>query len=305
MNNRRLCDQHFLLCIDVGENFPPSRPGQFIQINCRPSDSVVDPIEHAWSGEKPPEFVHPEVVARPALLRRPFSLAGRHTREGHAVLEIIQRVVGTGSEYLSTLREGETVDVLGPLGNAFTWKDDIELAILVGGGVGIPPMQYLAEGLFLDKRRAVAFVGATSSNLLPLSVDGSISVSTAGWPSLCAREFTRFGVEAALCTDDGTLGFAGRVPDALWRWLDQGRFDPAKTCVYTCGPERMMHAIAEGCLQRNLSCQVAMERQMACGMGTCQSCVCRIHSDNVAGWEYKLVCTDGPVFDAHQLLWEK
>jgi dihydroorotate dehydrogenase electron transfer subunit len=89
----------------------------------------------------------------------------------------------------------------------------------------------------------------------------------------------------------------------LWRWLDQRPPEPG-TMVFTCGPEPMMHALAVGCAERKLRCQVAMERQMACGMGTCQSCVCQTKADNEAGWAYKLVCTDGPVFEADQLLWD-
>jgi dihydroorotate dehydrogenase electron transfer subunit len=213
-------------------------------------------------------------------------------------------VVGRGSAWLSRLNEGEALSVLGPLGNAFAWNDSMKLGVLVGGGVGMPPMLYLAEGLHRAGKSAVAFMGATSSNLLPFSVDASVTPSQAGWPSLCAGEFTRWGTEVAISTDDGSLGFEGRVTDALWNWVDQGRLAAGETIVYTCGPEPMMRAVAEGCVRRGIACQVAMERKMVCGMGTCQSCVCRVRDESPPGWKYSLVCTDGPVFDARDLVWD-
>ena len=121
---------------------------------------------------------------------------------------------------------------------------------------------------------------------------------------MCVREFSHFSAQVAITTDDGSLGFAGRVTEALFNWVDQGRINPQETTIYTCGPEPMMKAVANGAIKRDIACQVAMERKMACGMGTCQSCVCKTHAANEAGWKYSLVCTDGTIFDARDLIWK-
>lgn len=303
--NVAVCEEHFLLRLEIAEGFPPTRPGQFVQVLCHPADEGYEPVVHEWVPDRPPRLRHPEVIADPTLLRRPFSLAGREDHGDRAVLDVIHRIVGRGTARLAALRPGAAVSVLGPLGNAFTFPTDLRQAILVGGGVGIPPMLYLARALADAARPAVAFVGATTRRLLPLHVPDANLVSTAGWPSLGVEEFARCGIETAVTTDDGTLGMRGFVTDALWRWLEQRLDDPCGTVVYTCGPEAMMRALVRGCIDRGLRCQVAMERQMACGMGTCQSCVCRTRADNELGWRYRLVCTDGPVFDAADLVWDE
>ena len=303
-SNRRLCDEHFLLRLDVGTCFPPTQAGQFVQLRCGAGNEPAGPVVHLWRFEEPPRLHRPELVEGQVLLRRPFSLAGREDLAGRTILDIIHRVIGRGSAWLSRLTSGSELSVLGPLGNAFTWTDAMQAGILVCGGVGLPPMLYLAERLRSAGKRAIVFAGATSRNLLPLSVDDVTPPSQAGWPSLCAREFTRWEAEVTVSTDDGSLGFSGRVTDALWNWVDQGRIDPTDKIVYTCGPEPMMQAVADGCIRRSIACQVAMERKMACGMGTCQSCVCKTRADGRPGWQYSLVCTDGTIFDARQLLWD-
>ncbi|NLF31112.1 MAG: hypothetical protein GX591_09530 [Planctomycetes bacterium] len=300
-----LCDEHYLLRLDMGAGYPATRAGQFVQIQCAAFDDDPAPVVHEWSADRPPRFVRRDTVAGEPLLRRPFSLAGREDVGGRAILSIIYRVLGRGSAWLSRVREGQSVSVLGPLGNGFTWPEAMTVGLLVGGGVGLPPMFYLADALHRAGKHAQAFVGATTQRLLPLNLDPVVLASKAGWPTLCVAEFARCGVEAAVTTDDGSVGMEGLVTEALFNWIDQGRVDPATTVVYTCGPEPMMKAVAEGCIARDILCQVAMERKMACGMGTCQSCVCKTHAPTASGWAYKLVCTDGTIFDARDLIWER
>lgn len=301
--NAPLCDEHFRLELALAGDFPPTRAGQFVQLMCAEPEADLAPKAIDWPEGKPPQIDQPELVHDAALLRRPFSLAGRRAGDDGTVrLEIIQRVVGVGTGWLAKLRPGDAVDVLGPLGNTFTYPDNMTRAVLVGGGVGIPPMLYLAAELAKRKIPTTAFVGATSARLLPLTISRGVDVSSAGWPGSAVAEFMHVGAEAAITTDDGALGLAGRVTDALWPWID--REAEATTVVYTCGPEPMMRAVAAGCVERNLACQVAMERQMACGMGTCQSCVCKTRAATAPGWQYKLVCTDGPVFDGADLVWD-
>jgi dihydroorotate dehydrogenase electron transfer subunit len=285
-DNIALCRDHFRLVLWL-EAFPPTEPGQFIQIACRDVDMDYTPAEYDWEPSRRVHVHDREMLSPLALLRRPFSLAGRRDAAGGVELEIIHRVVGVGTDWMSRLDVGDTVSILGPLGNRFTLPPADHTAVLVGGGVGIPPMLYLASKL--AGRRAVAFCGATTKDLLPLTI------AAAG----DAAEFAGHGIPSIITTDDGSLGRRGLVTQALEEWLDDNCDRPL--VLYTCGPELMMKRVAEIAIARGIPCQIAVERAMACGMGTCQSCCIRVRCGG--DWMYKLACTDGPVFEAAELLW--
>jgi dihydroorotate dehydrogenase electron transfer subunit len=124
-------------------------------------------------------------------------------------------------------------------------------------------------------------------------------------PRLMVEEFSRHGIPAVVTTDDGSVGYGGRVTESLAAYLDSLGARPAVT-LYTCGPELMMKAVARIAEEHGMECQVAVERAMACGMGTCQSCVIRCRAIGRADgrdWVYRLACTDGPVFRGQELLW--
>ena len=303
-SNRCLCDEHHLLRLDAGRDFPPSCPGQFVQLACGRGDEGGGPVVHPWLDDAPPRIGRPELVESLTLLRRPFSLAGREQVGTRTVLDIVCRVVGRSSAQLAGLGEGDAVSVMGPLGNCFRWPDDMTLGVLVGGGVGLGPLLYLAEALHRAGKKVVAFAGAKSASLLPLTLVGSPPADRSCLPGPWAAEFAKWGARVVIATEDGSVGFAGQVTDALWKWLDGGPGLPADTVVYTCGPEPMLRALASGCAHRGLACQAAMERRMACGVGACQSCACKVKAQAPPGWRYELVCTDGPVFDAHDLVWD-
>jgi dihydroorotate dehydrogenase electron transfer subunit len=304
--NTPLCREHFRLVLGVAE-FPPTQPGQFIQIAGNALwdfSSVGETIEHDWDLAGAPHLVDPELGRSTALLRRPFSLAGRRDTPAVAEIDIIHRVIGISTKYFSTLKPGDRVSILGPLGNAFALPKPGEIALLVGGGVGIPPMIYLASRL--AGRPAVAFSGALTRDLLPLKINpGPYDV----------EDFSRHGISTVLATDDGSFGFRGFVTQALEAFLDRKLapelFATGLTPIlYTCGPEPMMKRVADIALTRKMECQIAVERAMACGMGTCQSCCIKVKKANPAApplpgktWCYRLACTDGPVFTAAQLLW--
>jgi dihydroorotate dehydrogenase electron transfer subunit len=239
------------------------------------------------------------------MLRRPFSLAGRRDVGGAVELDIIHRVVGLGTDWLSRLSPGDPVDVLGPLGNRFTLPELGATAVLVGGGVGIPPMLYLAEKL--RGRSAVAFAGALTRDLLPLTVRDD-TPPTGAAPAMTIDDFARHGIPSVVTTDDGSYGFRGFVTQALEQYLDANRSQ--SLVIYTCGPEPMMKRVADIAAARDIECQIAVERAMACGMGTCQSCCIRVTKPDpqqtpLVGhdWCYRLACTDGPVFRGADLLW--
>jgi dihydroorotate dehydrogenase electron transfer subunit len=266
VSNNVLCREHYRLVLSL-PSFPPTQPGQFLQMATGPQ----------------------------TILRRPFSLAGRRYGVEGVELDIIHRVVGMATQWMSQLRPGGQVSVIGPLGNAFTLPPGAETALLVGGGVGIPPMLYLATKL--AARKAVAFVGAVTKDLLPVTLAGSE-----------VEEFARYGIASVVSTDDGSFGQRGFVTHALEKYLDAVESQAA--VIYTCGPELMMKRVAAIAAERRIECQVAVERAMACGMGTCQSCCIKVRKPDASApplagseWCYRLACTDGPVFRGAELLW--
>jgi len=329
--NVPLCRDHYRLVLSVAE-FPPTEPGQFVQVSCRDMDEpeLVE-RELEWSTDRPLDLGEETLLTPGAMLRRPFSLAGRRDLAGGVELDVIHRVVGIGTDWLSRLSPGDQVGVLGPLGNTFPLPHDDATAILVGGGVGIPPMLYLAEKL--AGKRAVAFCGALTRDLLPLTIVEDVPPKGAD-PTPSIKEFTRHGISSVITTDDGSYGFRGFVTQALEQYLEGSGFGvqgsgkakaPAPSSsslnpeprtpnpaivIYTCGPEPMMKRVADIAAARGIECQIAVERAMACGMGTCQSCCIRVKKPDPSqpplvgrDWCYRLACTDGPVFRGRDLLW--
>jgi dihydroorotate dehydrogenase electron transfer subunit len=311
-DHRELCREHHRLVLRL-PSFPISRPGQFVQVACRDLDLNYSPeCEFDWQPEHPLGLGGRELMSPLALLRRPFSLGGRRDTANGVELDIIYRTVGVGTRWLTQLRNGDAVQLIGPLGNSFELPPANVPAILVGGGVGIPPMLYLAEAL--TRRKAVVFAGALTRDLLPLTVtaDAPEPKPHAFDPLYNIDEFARHGIPAVITTDDGSYGFRGLVTQALEQYLD--RYFPTNgsvfPVVYTCGPEGMMKRVGQIAMDRGLGCQISVERAMACGMGTCQSCCIKVSKPDasqppLAGreWCWRLACTDGPVFEARDLLW--
>lgn len=310
--NVPLCRDHYKLVLHLPA-FPRTRPGQFVQLACRQPDVAIEERELEWPADAPPRLRGAELEEPLALLRRPFSLAGRRDVSDGVELDLIARTVGRGTQWMSALKRGDRVDLIGPLGNAFVLPEADGVALMVGGGVGIPPMIYLASAL--AGRKAVAFSGALTRDLLPLTITNAAPAPSADSfdPLYNIEEFATFGIPAVISTDDGSYGFRGFITQALEQYLDRffaSEAARAKAMVYTCGPEPMMKRVAEIADGRGIACQVAVERAMACGMGTCQSCCIRVRKPDPAqppmagrDWCYRLACTDGPVFRSVDLLW--
>ncbi len=275
------------------------------------AEIYLDPVKE-WNPQRPLPITSPELSAELALLRRPFSLAGRGDDDHGAWIEVIHRVVGVGTAWLAQRKIGDAVDLIGPLGNSFELPKDKSLGLLVGGGVGLPPMFYLAEAMKTAGWDAVGFIGAQTEDLLAVTRHADRSPDPVGDPTLCVQEFSRHGYPTVITTDDGSIGLHGLITQGLERFLaSQAAADAQRTVVYTCGPTLMMRAVATLALDRGIDCQVCMEQEMACGMGTCQSCVVRIeehdhphaHTKSGRPWRYRLDCTDGPVFEAESIVW--
>ena len=211
------------------------------------------------------------------LLRRPFSLFRADGPAGTA--EILFRISGRGTSMLDRVQSGDTIDVVGPLGRPFPSLPGQEI-VLVGGGVGIPPLFFYAETLRrLEPARNIHVLmgGRTKGDLV-------------AW-----EEFERLGIDVQPATDDGSAGHAGVVTDLLQPFLGPSR------AILACGPTPMLRAVSEMAARSNTPCYVSVEERMACGLGVCMGCAVPVRSDH--GPSYRLACTDGPVFEAREVLW--
>lgn len=296
----RLCTEHYRLTLEIAE-FPSSAPGQFVELQLPELGLATDHLVHEWSPQdRAPAFSDPYLQKSLPFLRRPYSIAGRRDHGGHSEISVIYRVIGKFTSALERLRAGAEISVLGPLGNGFAVPQDVPRVILVGGGVGIPPMLYLAEDLAKRHIPTMALIGVQRRDLLPLRIIGD-GPSTLPVPLPCIEEFARWQIPAIITTDDGSLGVRGRVTEALDFVLQQ--LARPKVLVCCCGPTAMMRATAAVAAHHQVDCMASLEQPMACGMGTCQSCVVKYKLPESGEWCYKLTCTDGPVFNCRDIIW--
>ena len=239
-----------------------------------PGHHVLTLESSIGNGFDPGQFV--QLGIEPTFLPRPFSILSAD--DCH--LSILSKVVGVGTRRLFECTVGQRVWVLGPLGKGFRSYSSPDKAIIVGGGVGIPPVYALAVRLSVAGTVPTIIVGARTSDQLLLTSD-----------------LNAIGGKLHVMTDDGSAGGCGTVIDRLKELLHT---DSHNCCVYACGPHPMLFAVASLCYSRGASCQVAVEANMACGFSVCQGCAV---SNSKGG--YDLVCRDGPVFDAGRLSWSE
>jgi len=243
-------------------------------------------------------FAH--VAVDPSIpMRRPLSIM-RVDREA-GWIELLYKIHGHGLQNLAARRIGEVVNLLGPIGQGFTPRKERPRALLIGGGVGIPPMVFLAETLceradegfrpfaILGSELPFPFRARPSTIVVPGMPDGVI----AGMPLL-----EEWGVPSRLTTKSGFPGcFDGYVTDLARLWLAQ--LQPAALAeveIFACGPTPMLRAVAQVAREFDLPCQVSLEEYMACAVGGCAGCVVEVQTP--AGPAMKRVCVDGPVFEA-------
>jgi dihydroorotate dehydrogenase electron transfer subunit len=306
--NSPLCREHVAIEVALRE-FPASEPGQFIQLQCgEPISGAPQVIE--WPTDGFPSLDGREWRENPAFLRRPFSIADRwEDTDGGSHLLVISRTVGRGTRWLEQLRIGDRLNLSGPLGRGFRVPEPPTSAgaeampsiVLIGGGVGIPPLLYTARRLHeLGWRDVTAVFGATTRDLLPLHLLAEPNAD--GTPSVCVALPGEAAYPAIITTDDGSAGCRGLVTDGLSAWHARHSAS-APPLVLACGPERMVRAVAEATRKLNLDCQLCIERSMGCGLGTCLSCVVRLRDGGrPEGWRWGLACLDGPVFSRDELL---
>ncbi len=238
-----------------GESFARSKPGQFVMLGFRDSNQP--------------------------LLRRPFSIHRLILAGGRCQgIELLYKTVGPATHRLSRLRAGETVGLLGPLGNAFQIASGTRRIYLAAGGVGVAPMVFLLEWLQSMPPEPPAcrlFLGGRSREDL-----------------LCAEEIERLGTPVVLTTDDGSCGDQCRVTSPLEEAIRRKPPD----LVLACGPTAMLACVLGIVRACSVPCQVSIETMMACGMGACLGCAVSGRQDDT---RYLHACLDGPVFDAEEI----
>lgn len=295
-SNRRIGDTFWKLRLDfageAADAFRTFRPGQFVQL-----DAAGAPLPPA---EQIPEALR-DTAERQVMLRRPFSFTDLDVQKRKTVGEILYCVVGPATLRMTMLRPGDGIAVIGPLGNGFWVPEGKRTALLAVGGMGTAPLQHLARHLAYDHKEieATVFAGARTTRALPFERKQDEISQGLGF---ALPEFSRYGMESFIATDDGTAGFHGFVTDCVRKWLDENHPKPENTIVYTCGPEVMLAAMAKLAAERRIDCQVSMERRMACGIGVCQSCAVECRVPGTGETMYRMCCKDGPVFDAREVV---
>ncbi len=275
--------------------FADFQPGQFAELDL--SGTALPSVKTI-----PEDLL--DTAGRKILLRRPFSLTDVTPNRDKTFAELLYCVVGPATLRMTTLSAGDSVSVIGPLGNGFSIPDGKRNALLVAGGMGVPPLLHLAKVLTADSTRieVIAFAGAKTAMELPF--EGRLD-EISQQLGFSIPEFARYGIESLVATDDGSTGYHGFVTDCLTEWFDRASDLAAKdTVIYSCGPEAMLARVAEIAKNKNIDCQVSLERRMACGIGLCQSCAveCRVNGSNET--IYKMCCKDGPVFDTKEVIFK-
>lgn len=257
---RRVGSAGTLIDLDVPSSFPEPRAGQFVQLAC-----------------------HPEGRFR---LNRPFGVCSWEKTKNGGTLGILFAVVGEGTEWLDAREPGESIRLLGPLGNRFRPVPGRQ-PVLVAGGRGVAPLLMLAD------------------QLAPDTPDGHFLYGAAFEGALFPTDRSPYLVHFS--TLDGSVGHRGTVIDLLKQLIDRGAFRPDQVFLSGCGPLPMLAALAAFAGERGMPVQVSMETRFGCGTGLCAGCAVPLKvrpGDEGDSFErFGFACTDGPVFDGSRIDW--
>ena len=242
----QLHERYVLIRLTADAPLPEMRPGQFVEVRVDGSPST--------------------------FLRRPISI--NFVDKANNELWLLVAMVGEGTRHLASLRQGDRLNCMLPLGNGFTMPEPGRKVLLVGGGVGVAPLLYLGAVLKQQGVDVTFLLGArTSKDLLML------------------EHFRQFG-RVLMTTEDGSSGEKGFVTNHTLLYKEH--FD----LIQCCGPTPMMKAVARYAREKGVSCEVSLENLMACGLGACLCCVEKTTEGNLC------VCKEGPVFNIDRLLWQ-
>lgn len=241
-SQERLCGDIYDMWIRTSNIAEKSVPGQFVSV-------------YSKDGSR--------------LLPRPISICETDVQR----LRIVYRIAGKGTKEFSQYQPGGSIHILGPLGNGFPIQEG-KKAILIGGGIGIPPMLELAKRIYDEKEIVVGYRDSDTFLDRDLKIYGNLTVAT----------------------DDGSLGVHGTVIDAIKERRISG------DVIYACGPTPMLRAVKEYAAANGIEAWLSLEERMACGIGACLACVCRsVEIDGHSQVRNKRVCADGPVFNAAEV----
>jgi dihydroorotate dehydrogenase electron transfer subunit len=275
VSNERDTDSYFRLVLRAPQIAPLIQPGQFAHVRILP--------------------------LKDALLRRPFSIF----QVAGDTFSILYKTVGKGTEVLSRMHAGEEVSIIAPLGHGFTVpKAGGKTPLLVAGGYGMAAMFLLAQR---SPQKGIVFVGGRRR------VD-----------ILCEKEFAALGWDVRVTTEDGSHGEKGLVTQPLLAEIGNRKSEIGNQKLFACGPTGMLKAVGKIAEDFNVPAELSMDERMCCGTGVCLTCVIPVktgdgprrakalqpaatvhdHGGRDGGWEYQRTCTEGPVFDSRQVVWE-
>jgi len=255
-SNSRISGSYYHIVLTAGSLNRLARPGQFIMLRVN-------------GGTTP-------------FLRRPLSI---HAVSGQK-LEILYEALGPATKLLSAMRPSEEVDIIGPLGNGFEYQaKDVRMRrpILVCGGMGVAPINFLAQELASRKPQ--------TADQSPFVLIGARSAKQI----LCEKEFKQKGCAVEIATDDGSRGFKGRVTELLDNLLSA--IDHRASVIYACGPRPMLKEVSRISAKHKIPAQISLEEHMSCGIGACLGCAVNTTEG------LKRVCKEGPVFRAEEIVW--
>ncbi|MBQ5733993.1 MAG: dihydroorotate dehydrogenase electron transfer subunit [Lachnospiraceae bacterium] len=224
--------------------------------------------ENIAKNARPGQFISIYTHDSSRLLPRPISIC----EISKDMLRVVYRVAGEGTRQFSEMKADDKIEVMGPLGNGYTLRD--KKAVLIAGGIGVPPMLELAKQLKCDKTIVLGYRDKDTFLL---------------------DEFKKCG-EVVIATEDGSIGTKGNVMDAIKEQNVTGEV------IYSCGPKPMLKAVKEWGLSNNIETQISLEEKMACGIGACLACVCKTKNEDEHSHVHNArVCKDGPVFFAEEV----
>ncbi len=232
-----------------------AKPGQFLNIKC------CDGIN--------------------TILRRPISICDID-KKNHE-LRFIFQIKGQGTSLLAGKNIGQTIDILAPLGKPFTISEEYTNPLLIGGGIGIFPLLYLAKSL---PNKPITYLGFRNKDML-----------------LLKSEFLKTSKELKVATDDGSYGHGGYVTDLLQNKVKENNTNKKVDIIYACGPTPLLKLIKEMANKYKIPAQLSLEQRMGCGIGACLVCACKIKTSNNTE-EYKRICKDGPVFWGDEVIFD-
>ena len=249
IKKEKLLDDLYKFSVDAKEIVELANPGNFIEIRINENS---DPF-----------------------LRRPISIYNLDKKNG--VLEFIFQVKGKGTELLAKKKEGDKIDIIGPLGNGTFKFEEYKNIAVIGGGIGIFPLYELSKQAKNAGKKVYTYLGFRNKDLVTLE-----------------NEFDEVSTMLTITTDDGSYKNSGFAINYLKNDLEKNNID----CIYACGPLPMLKAVKKLAEEKEIPCQISLEEKMGCGMGVCLGCAVRTATSTDDNPQYLHVCKAGPVFNS-------